>query len=347
MGDLREKGNADAESKLDSRKKAALVVVSLGAGRASEIYKYLSEQEIEDLTYAVAGMGKADGDEVEETLDEFYKYCLTHKMMSDGGVDYAKDVLERAFGASAAGNLLDKVSKSLQSRPFSFLAKADAKMLVPLMQGERAQVIALILSYMDSDQAAQVLEQLPEGKKISVLESIAVMDRVSPEAVAIVEEEMKHKFSSIKSSEGNKNLGGVDYVADVMNHVDRSSEKKIFEILDQSNPELAKGIRDKMFVFEDILDMDNRSVQRFVRDCDVKDIVYALKTATEEMKEVFFSNMSKRMAESVQEDLEVTTNIRLKEVEEAQQRIVMVIRRLEEEGEVIIRKGGAEDDIIV
>ena len=136
-------------------------------------------------------------------------------------------------------------------------------------------------------------------------------------------------------------------MADVMNHVDRSSEKKIFEILDQSNPELAKGIRDKMFVFEDILDMDNRSVQRFVRDCDVKDIVYALKTATEEMKEVFFSNMSKRMAESVQEDLEVTTNIRLKEVEEAQQRIVMVIRRLEEEGEVIIRKGGAEDDIIV
>lgn len=347
MDDLRETGNADAGVKLGSREKAALVVISLGAGRASEIYKYLSEQEIEDLTYAVAGMGKADDKQIESTLDEFYKYCLTHKMMADGGMNYAKDVLERAFGASAAGNLLDKVSKSLQSQPFSFFAKADAKTLVPLLQGERAQVIALILSYMDSDQAAQVLEQLPEEKRIAALESIAAMDRVSPEAVAIVEEEMKRKFSAIKTSEGNKNLGGVDYVADVMNHVDRSNERKIFEVLDRNNPDLAKSIRDKMFVFEDILDMDNRSVQRFVRDCDVKDIVYALKTAADEMKEVFFSNMSKRMAESVQEDLEVTTNIRLKEVEEAQQRIVMVIRRLEEEGELIIRKGGAEDDIIV
>ena len=199
---------------------------------------------------------------------------------------------------------------------------------------------------MESQQAAQVLEQLPEEKKIQAVESMARMDRVSPEAIAIVEEEMKRKFATIITSEDNMSLGGVDYVADMMNHVDRSSERKIFEELDKRNPELAQSIREKMFVFENILDMDDRSVQRFVRDCDTKDIVYALKSASKEMKDIFFRNMSKRMSDSVRADLEITTNVRLKDVEEAQQRIVNVIRTLEEQGQVVIKKGG-DDDIIL
>ena len=267
-------------------------------------------------------------------------------MMTDGGLDYARNVLEKAFGESTARNLLEKVSKTLQSKPFNFFMKGDPKALFSLLQNERPQVIALIMAYMDPMQAAQILEELPDDKRIQTVESMARMDRVSPDAIAIVEEEMKRKFATIITSEDNMSLGGIDYVADMMNHVERSSERKIFEELDKRNPELSQSIREKMFVFENILDMDDRSVQRFVRDCETKDIVYALKSASEEMKTIFFNNMSKRMADSVRADLEITTNVRLKDVEEAQQRIVNVIRKLEEQGEVIIKKGGEDDSII-
>ena len=337
----------DDEVLTDIRSKAALVVISLGADRASQIYKYLNEQDIEDLTYEVAKLGRTTNSQVESTLDEFYKLCLTHKMMTDGGLDYARNVLEKAFGESTASNLLEKVSKTLQSKPFNFFMKGDPQALLSLLQNERPQVIALIMAYMDPQQAAQILENLSDEKRIAVVEGMANMDRVSPEAIAIVEEEMKRKFATIITSEDNMSLGGIDYVADMMNNIDRSTERKIFDQLSKSNPELAQDIRDKMFVFENILDMDDRSVQRFVRDLEVKDIVYALKTASEEMKTIFFNNMSKRMADSVRGDMEVTSNIRLKEVEEAQQRIVNVIRNLEEQGEVIVKKGGDDDDIIL
>ena len=342
--------NEGAETKevvLNSRQKAAIVIVSLGADRASQIYKYLSEQDIEELTYEVAKLGKTTNAQVESALDEFYKLCLTHKMMTDGGLDYARNVLEKAFGDSTARSLLEKVSKTLQSKPFNFFTKGDPKALLSLLQHERSQVIALIMTYMDPQQAAGILEQLPDEKRIPVLEGMANMDRVSPEAISIVEEEMKRKFSAIITSEDNMSLGGIDYVADVMNNVDRSNEKKIFEELGKTNPDLAQDIRNKMFIFENILDMDDRSVQRFVRDCDSKDIVYALKNASDEMKQIFFSNMSKRMAETVQGDLEITTNVRLKDVEEAQQRIVNIIRQLEDAGEVIINKGGDEEDVLL
>lgn len=332
---------------LTSKQKAAIVIVSLGADKASQIYKYLNEEDIEDLTYEVAKMGKTTNSQVENALDEYYKLCLTHKMMSDGGLDYARSVLEKAFGDTTARTLLEKVSKSLQSRPFNFFAKGDPKSLLSLLQHERPQVIALIMSYMDPEQAAQVLEQLSDEKRIPTVECMAKMDRVSPEAIAIVEEEMKRKFATIITSEDNMNLGGVDYVADIMNHVDRSNEKKIFDELDKVNPDLSQSIRDKMFMFENIIDMDDRSVQRFIRDCDAKDLVYALKSSTPEMQEIFFRNMSKRMAETVKGDLEITTNIRLKDAEEAQQRIVNIIRKLEDAGEVIINKGGEDENIIV
>ena len=331
----------------DVKSKAALVVVSLGADRASQIYKYLNEEDIEDLTYEVAKLGKTTNNQVESTLDEFYKLCLTHKMMTDGGLDYARNVLEKAFGESTARNLLEKVSKTLQSRPFNFFTKGDPQALLSILQGERPQVIALIMAYMDPQQAAQVLEQLSDEKRIAVVEGMASMDRVSPEAIAIVEEEMKRKFASIITSEDNMSLGGIDFVADMMNNIDRSTERKIFDQLGKQNPDLAQDIQDKMFVFENILDMDDRSVQRFVRDLDTKDVVYALKNASEDMKSIFFNNMSKRMADTVRGDLEITSNVRLKDVEEAQQRIVNIIRSLEEHGEVIIKKGGDDDDIIV
>lgn len=327
--------------------KAAMVVVSLGADRASQLYKYLSEDDIEDLTYEVAKMGKTTNAQVEYSLDEFYKLCLTHKMMTDGGLQYAREVLEKAFGETTARTLLEKVSKTLQYKPFNFFSKGDPKALFALLQNERPQIISLIMSYMDPEQAARVLEQLPESKRIPTVAAMAKMERVSPEAISIVEEEMKRKFDTIITSEGDAALGGVEYVADIMNHVDRSNERKIFEELEKTDPDLAQDIRDRMFVFENILDMDDRSVQRFVRELDSKDIVLALKGSNEEMRKIFFANMSKRMAETVQSDLQLTTNVKLKEVEEAQQRIVNVIRSLESIGEVMINKGGESDDVLL
>ena len=339
--------NQDFVPKLTGKQKAALVVVSLGSDRASQIYKYLGEHDIEELTFEVAKMGKTTNSMVETTLDQFYRLCLTHKMMTDGGMDYAKAVLEKAFGESAAKSLLDRVSQTLASKPFNFFAKGDPKALLSLLQNERPQVIALILSYMESEQAAQILENLQEAKRIPTVMAMAKMDRVSPEAISIVEEEMKRKFDTIITSEDNMNLGGIDFVADVMNHIDRSNEKKIFDELDVTDPDLSADIKDKMFVFEDILTLDDRSVQRFIRDCDSKDVVFALKTANEEMKQIFFNNMSKRMAETVKSDMENSRNVRLKDVEEAQQRIVNLIRLLEDKGEVIINKGGDEDNVLV
>ena len=325
----------EPHQELNGKQKAALVVVSLGADRASQIYKYLGEHDIEELTFEVAKMGKTTNSMVENTLDQFYRLCLTHKMM------------EKAFGESAAKSLLDRVSQTLASKPFNFFAKGDPKALLSLLQNERPQVIALILSYMESEQAAQILENLQEAKRIPTVMAMAKMDRVSPEAISIVEEEMKRKFDTIITSEDNMNLGGIDFVADVMNHIDRSNEKKIFDELDVTDPDLSADIKDKMFVFEDILTMDDRSVQRFIRDCDSKDVVFALKTANEEMKQIFFNNMSKRMAETVKSDMENSRNVRLKDVEEAQQRIVNLIRLLEDKGEVIINKGGDEDNVLV
>ncbi len=332
-------------NKLTPEQKAASVIVSLGADKASKIYKHLSESDIEKLTIEVAKLGHITPEQMEEVLDEFYKTCLTQKVVTDGGMEYARAVLEKAFGESTAQSLLEKLSKSLKVRPFEFVRKSNVKNLVSFLQHERPQTIALVLSYADSDQASTVISELPKEKRIRVVESIAKMESASPEAIKIVEASLKKRFESILTTEDYTKIGGIDYIADVMNHMDRANEKYIFDELGKEDEELAETIRKKMFVFEDIVSMDNRSIQRFIRECDVKDIVYALKGSDENIKELVFANVSSRMAESIQSDLEVTVNVRLRDVEEAQQRIVGVIRRLEEAGELIIVKSG-KDEII-
>ena len=333
-------------TKLTSEQKAAAVIVSLGADKASKIYKHLSESDIEKLTIEVAKLGHITPEQMEEVLDEFYKTCLTQKVVTDGGMEYARAVLEKAFGESTAQSLLEKLSKSLKVRPFEFVRKSNVKNLVSFLQHERPQTIALVLSYADSDQASSVISELPKEKRIKVVESIAKMESASPDAIKIVEASLKKKFESVLTTQDYTKIGGIDYIADVMNHMDRANEKYIFDELGKENEELADTIRKKMFVFEDIVSMDNRSIQRFIRECDVKDIVYALKGSDDNIKDLVFANVSTRMAESIRSDLEVTVNVRLRDVEEAQQRIVGVIRRLEEAGELIIVKSG-KDEIIV
>ena len=338
------KGPSIKKMELTGAQKAAAVIAALGVEKAALIYKYMDPDDVEQLTLEVAKLGFLDSTVTEEILLEFHQSCLTHKAVTEGGLEYARTVLEKAYGEQAAAELLGKVTRSLKNREFSFMDKADIKSLFSALAGERPQTIAVVLSYVDADKAAGVIAQLDENRQIQVVESIAKIESVSPAAIKIVEAEMRNKFSNIITS-SNVKVGGIDYVADVMNNLDRTSEKNIFDGLADRDQELVDEIRKRMFVFEDIITMDDRSVQRFVRDCDPRDLVLSLKAANAEVANKLFANMSTRMAQSIKDDLEITSNVRMKDVEEAQQRIVGIIRKLEEDGEIIILKGG-KDDII-
>ncbi len=329
---------------LPAARKAAVVIAALGADNASGVYKFLGEDDVERLTLELAKLGHVTTEETEAVLDDFYKSCLTQKVVTDGGIEYARSILEKTYGEEVANELLKKMTKFLKTRSFDFLSKTDTQNLYSIISRERPQAIALILSYADPTQAAALIAELSEEKRLQVVEAIAQMESASPEIIKIIENQLMKKFDSVLTTDFTT-VGGIDYIADVMNHMDRSSEKYIFDEMAKENPGLAEEIRKRMFVFEDILSMDNRSIQRFIRDCDTKDVVYSLKNANEELLNAFYSNMSTRMAETIKSDLEVTFNLRLRDVEEAQQRIVGTIRRLEEAGEIVLGKGG--DDIIV
>ncbi|MDP4109936.1 MAG: flagellar motor switch protein FliG [Bacillota bacterium] len=333
-----------SQQQLTSAQKAAAVIVALGADVSSKIYKYLKEDELEQLTYEVAKLNLLSSQDMVGVLDDFYHLCLTQKVVTEGGVDYARNVLEKAYGTQMANNLLERITKSLRTKAFEFITKVDYKNLLAVIQNEHPQTIALILSYARADQAASIIAELPKDKQIEVVERIATMDRTSPEVIKIVEKNLELKFESIVSVDFME-FGGVNYIANIMNHMDRSSEKYIFDELGRKDASLADDIRKKMFVFEDITVLDDMSIQRFIRDVDSKDLVFALKGANKEVSDVIFKNMSSRSAETIRTDLEFTHNVRVSDVEEAQQRIVGVIRRLESEGELVILKGG-KDDII-
>ena len=336
--------NTEKTVELTYPQKAAAVIVSLGAEKASLLYQYMEPEDVETLTLEVARLGMLDAETTEAVLEEFYQSCMTNKAVTEGGLEYARAVLEKAFGSQAAINLLDKVTKSLKNREFAFLNKAEVKSLYSALQSERPQTMALVLSYVDPSKAAGVIEQLPPDRQIKVVEAIATMESASPAAIKIIEKEMERKFSNIVTS-ANVKVGGIDYVASIMNNLDRSSEKSIFDGLNVNNAELADEIRKRMFVFEDIITLDDRAVQRVLANCDQRDVVLALKSANSEVSNKLFSNMSARLAESIRDDLEITTNVRMKDVEDSQQRIVGIIRDLEEKGEIVILKGG-KDDII-
>ncbi|HBD63469.1 MAG TPA: flagellar motor switch protein FliG [Clostridiales bacterium] len=331
--------------KLTSRQKAAAIIISLGADDASKIYKYLKEDEIEQLTFEISRLQHLNPEVVEDTLKDFYDLCLTQKVITEGGLEYARNVLEKAFGSQTAASLLERVTKTLRTKSFEFIRKADYKNLLTIIQNEHPQTIALILSYARADQASAVISELSKEKRIDVVERIAKMDRTSPEIIKYVEQELEKKFNSIISVDFTE-IGGVNYVADVMNNMDRSNEKYIFDELNKKDAKLADEIRMRMFVFEDITTMDSMSIQRFLREVDSKDLVYAIKGSNKEVADMLFNNMSTKMGETIKSELEYTHNLRMRDVEEAQQRIVSVIRRLEEEGELVIAKSG-KDDIIV
>lgn len=330
---------------MTSAEKAATVMIALGSERASQVYKYLKEDEIEQLSLEISKLDRVPNEDMQDIMQDFYSLCVTQKVISEGGVDYAKDVLEKAFGQAQALNLMERVSKSLRTKAFEFIRKADYKNLMAIIQNEHPQTIALILSYARADQASLIISELPKEKRIEIVERIAKLDRASPDMIRIVESCLEKKFASVISVDLME-IGGINYVADIMNNVDRGTEKYIFDELSNRDPVLSEEIRKRMFVFEDIVFMDGMAIQRFIRECDAKDLAVALKATTPEVSKCLFENMSKRMQESIQSDIEYLHNVRMRDVEEAQQRIVGIIRKLEEEGELVISKGG-KDDVIV
>jgi flagellar motor switch protein FliG len=334
-----------AQQGLSGRQKAAILLISLGPEVSAQIFKHLREEEIEQLTLEIANVRKVDSIDKESILSEFHQICLAQEFISQGGIAYAKDILEKALGNQKALEVINRLTATLQVRPFDFARKADPAQILNFIQNENSQTIALVLSYLQSEQASIILSSLPQEKQADVAKRIALMDSTSPEVISQVERVLEQKLSSTVTQDYTS-AGGIAAIVQILNGVDRGTERTILDSLEIQDPELAEEIKKRMFVFEDIVNVDNRSIQRIIRDIENADLQLALKVASEEVREAIFKNMSKRMAETFREEMEFMGPVRLRDVEEAQTRIVATIRRLEEAGEIIIARGGG-DDIIV
>ena len=330
---------------MSGREKAAMLLITLGPERSAQIFKHLKEEEIEQLTLEIANIRTVSPAERDKVLSEFYQICLAQQYITEGGIGYAKDILEKAMGTEKTMEIINKLTVSLQVRPFDFVRKADPSQVLNFIQSEHPQTIALILSYLKPHQSAAVLSALPQDKQADVAKRIATMDRTSPEIIKEVERVLEKKLSALVTEDFTA-VGGIQAIVDVLNSVDRGTEKFIMDSLEIEDTDLAEEIRKRMFVFEDILQLDNRSVQRFLHEVDNGQLALALKGATEEVQNLIYNNMSKRLSEMIKEDLEYMGPVRLKDVEEAQQKIVNVIRKLEDAGEIIISRGGG-DEIVV
>ena len=332
---------ARQSSEVSGIQKAAILLISLGPERSANIFKHLKEDEIESLTLEIANTRSVSSAVKDQVLDEFYEICLAQQYIAEGGITYAKELLEKALGVDKAREVIGKLTASLQVRPFEFVRKTDATQLLNFIQDEHPQTIALILSYLSSSQAATIISSLAPDKQADVAKRIAMMDRTSPDVIKEVEKVLERKLASLMNQDYTI-VGGVDSIVEILNTVDRGTEKHIMETLEIEEPELADEIRKKMFVFEYILSLDDKSIQRVLREVDNNELAVALKGTVEEVQNVIFNNMSKRLAAMIREDMEYMGPVRLKDVEEAQQRIVNVIRKLEDSSEIIISRGGGD-----
>ncbi len=335
----------DDDGALGGIQKAAILLIALGPEKSATIFKHLKEDEIEELTLEIANTRSVTPQVKEEVMEEFYQICLAQQYIAEGGIGYAKELLDKALGSDKAMEVIGKLTASLQVKPFEFVRKTDASQLLNFIQDEHPQTIALILSYLSAQQAALIISALPPDKQADVAKRIASMDRTSPDVIKEVEKILESKLASLVNQDYTI-IGGVDAVVDILNTVDRGTEKHIMETLEIEEPELADEIRKKMFVFEDILLLDDRSIQRVLRDVDNNDLAVALKSANENVQDAIFRNLSSRLATMIKEDMEFMGPVRLKDVEEAQQKIVNIIRKLEDSAEIVISRGGG-DEIVV
>ncbi len=325
--------------------KAAILLITLGPEKSADIFKHLKEDEIEELTLEIANTRSISPEIKDAVIDEFYQVCLAQQYIAEGGIGYAKELLEKALGDEKAQSVITKLTASLQVRPFEFIRKTEPAQVLNFIQDEHPQTIAMILSYLAPAQASMILGALTPEKQADVAKRIALMDRTSPEVIKDVERILERKLSSLINQDYTS-AGGVDAVVAILNAVDRGTEKRIMETLEVEEPELSEEIRKKMFVFEDILLLDDRSIQRVLRDVENSDLGIALKGSNEEVQEAVLKNMSSRLAAMIREDMEFMGPVRMKDVEEAQQKIVGIIRKLEDASEIVISRGGGDDLVV-
>lgn len=330
---------------LSGRQKAANFLILLGPEKSAELFKHLNEEEIEQLTLEIANVRQVPKDKMDDIFREFYEMALASQFIGQGGIDYAREVLNRAYGEEKTVEIIGRISASLQVRPFDFMRKTEPSQLLNFIQSEHPQTIALILAYLDSEKAATIISALPPDRQSEVARRIAIMDTTSPDVIKEVERVLERKLSSIGPQEMT-NAGGVKSVVEIINRVDRGTEKTIMEALEVQDPELAEEIKKLMFVFEDIVMIDDRSVQRVLREVETQDLALALKGASNEVSQKIFTNMSTRASDMLREDIEFMGPVRLRDVEDAQQRIVNIIRKLEESGEIVVARGGGDEVIV-
>lgn len=336
---------ARGEETISGLQKAAILLIALGPEKSAALFKHLKEEEIEELTLEIANTRSITPQVKEEVINEFYQICLAQQYIAEGGISYAKELLEKSFGSDKARDVIGKLTSSLQVKPFEFVRKTDASQLLNFIQDEHPQTIALILSYLAPNQASLIISALPPDRQADVAKRIAIMDRTSPDIIKEVERILESKLASLVNQDYTI-IGGVDSVVEILNAVDRGTEKHIMETLEIEEPELADEIRKKMFVFEDILLLDDRAIQRVLRDVDNNDLAISLKGANEDVQNAIFNNLSKRLAVMIKEDMDFMGPVRMKDVEEAQQKIVNIIRKLEDSAEIVISRGGG-DEIVV
>ncbi|MEN6348089.1 MAG: flagellar motor switch protein FliG [Syntrophomonas sp.] len=333
------------KSTLNGKQKAANFLIFMGPEKSARLFQHMGEEEIEQLTLEIANVRQVPTEKMDDIYREFYEMCLANQFIGQGGIDYAKEVLEKAYGAEKTMEIIGRISSSLQVRPFDFIRKTEPSHLLNFIQSEHPQTIALILAYLDPEKSSIILSALPPDRQSEVAKRIAIMDTTSPEVIKEVERILERKLSSIAPQELTA-AGGVKAVVEIINRVDRTTEKTIMESLEVQDPELAEEIKKLMFVFEDIVMIDDRSVQRVLREVESQDLALALKGASNEVSQKIFHNMSTRASDMLREDIEFMGPVRLRDVEEAQQRIVNIIRRLEDAGEIVVARGGGDEVIV-
>lgn len=333
------------KGKLTGKEKAAILLISLGPEASAQVFQHLSEEEIEDLTLQIASMRKIEPELRERVLTEFDGMMQAQEYIEQGGIAYAREVLEAALGKERARVIMERLTATLQVRPFDFARKTEPTQILNFIQNEHPQTIALVLAYLKPDQASLILSALPPEKQVDVAKRLATLDRTTPEVLEDIESTLEQRLSAYEVHDYTV-AGGIDAAVEILNHVDRSTEKTIMEALEEDVPELAEEIRKRMFVFEDIVNLDDRAIQLIIREVESRDLALALKTASEEVADRIYRNMSKRAASLLKEDIDFMGPVRLRDIEEAQTRIVAVVRRLEDAGDLVISRGG-EDELIV
>jgi flagellar motor switch protein FliG len=330
---------------LNNRQKAAVILMVLGPELSGKIVRHIEEEQIEQLSLELARLDKVTPEQREHIINEFYELALAQDFIAEGGVEHARRLLESAFGDSRATEIVGRVIEAMQVTPFDFLKKADPGQVLSFIQDEHPQTIALILAYMPMNSAAMVLSKLSTELRADVAARIAMMDQTPPEVIRRVEQVLEKKLSSVLSQEMTQ-AGGPKALVDLLNRVDRSTERLIIDSLTESNEELAETVKNMMFVFEDIVQLDDRAIQSILREVDMKDLATALKGTAPEVQDKVCRNMSERAMAMLKEDMEFMGPVRLKIVEESQQKIVAAIRKLEESGDLVIGRGGEEEVLV-